>query len=73
MDQPAWATSKLLLSADDLAGLLSVSRATLWRWVSAGRVPGPILRNGQVVRWSRAKIDAWIVEGCPNGAEADAG
>ena len=60
MDQPVresnipWAASKLLLSADELAGLLSISRATLWRWVSSGKIPGPILRQGQVVRWGRA-------------------
>jgi len=69
MNQSADA-GKLLLSADDLANLCSVSRATIWRWLSSGRIPGPTLRQGQVVRWSRTVVEEWIAAGCPEQVEA---
>jgi excisionase family DNA binding protein len=73
MEKPTIAAnSKLLLGASDLAALLSISEATLWRWLSAGKIPAPTLRQGQVVRWSRAKIEAWIEEGCPDCTEVEA-
>jgi predicted DNA-binding transcriptional regulator AlpA len=56
----------LLLSARELARELSISPATLWRWHSAGRLPAPALRQGQVVHWSRQTVVEWIAAGCPD-------
>lgn len=69
MSRPTDTASKLLLSVDDLGSLLSVSRATIWRWLSAGRIPSPTLRQGQVVRWSRTMVEEWIAAGCPEPVE----
>ena len=55
----------LLLTADAVAKLLSVSRLSVWRWRSAGKLPQPI-KVGRTVRWRRAEIIAWIDAGCPN-------
>ena len=55
----------LLMTANDLAHMLAVSRLTIWRWRSAGRLPPP-LRIGRVVRWKRSEIETWLAAGCPS-------
>lgn len=52
----------LLIGADELAGLLSVSIATLYRMKSAGKLPRPIPLSRGCVRWRRATIEAWLSE-----------
>lgn len=54
----------LLISAEKVAELLGISKRTLWRLLSAGRLPEPI-RLGSVVRWKRDELQEWIEEGCP--------
>ncbi len=53
-----------LISAERLAGMIEVSERTLWRWLSARRVPAP-LRVGGTVRWRLQTIKDWIARGCP--------
>jgi prophage regulatory protein len=53
-----------LLTAEQLAATLQVSKRTLWRMRSAGQMPRPI-RIGGVVRWRRDEVAAWIAAGCP--------
>jgi predicted DNA-binding transcriptional regulator AlpA len=53
-----------ILLMDDVAALLKVSQATLYRWVSASRTgkgsfPLPISQRGQTIRWNSEDIDAW--------------
>ncbi|MGE3109340.1 MAG: helix-turn-helix transcriptional regulator [Phycisphaerales bacterium] len=55
---------RLAVSAEELAELLGVSRAHIFRMMSSGRLPSPI-RLGRVVRWSRATIDGWLAAGAP--------
>ena len=55
----------LLLAVGDVARLLNVSRLTVFRWRSAGRLPLPV-KIGRVVRWRRSEIETWIAQGCPN-------
>lgn len=59
----------LLLSARDVARLLSVSVATVWRLESAGKVPKSIKVGGST-RWRYADIAAWIDAGCPGRDES---
>ena len=54
----------LLITARQLAGKLNVSTRTLWRMLSAGRLPVPI-RVGGIVRWRIEEIEKWILAGCP--------
>ncbi|MCI0331943.1 MAG: helix-turn-helix domain-containing protein [Planctomycetes bacterium] len=58
----------LLLSASDVANLLSVSTRTLWRLLSSGRLPQPVAVGGSK-RWRREEIVAWVAAGCPPRAE----
>ena len=53
-----------LLTADDVAKLLSCSPRSLRRLADQGSVPRPV-KVGGLVRWRRAAIDEWLDEGCP--------
>ena len=55
---------KLGLSADEVAELLGISRAHVWKLLSSGRLPKPV-RFGRAVRWSRATLEAWMEAGAP--------
>lgn len=65
-DEPAAPAtpSPLLVDAREVARLLDVSLASIWRWRSAGKLPAPI-RIGATLRWRRDAIEAWVNEGCP--------
>lgn len=53
----------LLITPAETARLLSISTRTLWRQLSAGRIPRPV-RLGGVVRWRLDEVRTWIAEGC---------
>jgi len=50
--------AKLYLSPKDLAERYSVSRRTVWRWVSEGHLPKPEELPGNIRRWRLADIEA---------------
>ena len=56
--------SPLLLSEDDMAGLLGVSSGAVRRLDSGGKIPKP-LRLGNFLRWRRTEIESWVDRGCP--------
>jgi excisionase family DNA binding protein len=58
--------TKTLLNADEVAAMLGISERTLWRLLSAGKVPKPV-RFGRSTRWRLADVNEWIEEGCPAG------
>ncbi len=58
------ALQQLLVSPEQLAKLLGVSRAHIFRMSSSGRLPRCI-RFGRTVRWSVATINAWLAAGAP--------
>jgi prophage regulatory protein len=62
--------TSLLLSAEQLADLLQVSKRTSWRLRSSGRLPKHVLL-GCNVRWRTAEIESWVVAGCPTLSEWD--
>ena len=53
-----------LLNAKELAGMLNMSERSLWRNLSAGKIPEPV-RIGGSTRWRHEEIDRWIANGCP--------
>lgn len=54
----------LLLTADAVAKLLAISKRSLWRLVSTGRILRPI-RIGKMVRWNVEELKQWIARKCP--------
>ncbi|RIK76985.1 MAG: hypothetical protein DCC67_13175 [Planctomycetota bacterium] len=61
---PASPDEKLLVPADTVATMLSISVRSLWRLLSAGRLVPPV-RLGRSVRWHVAEVRRWIDAGCP--------
>ncbi len=54
----------LLLTADEVAALLGVSRSVFYRWDARGDVPRA-LRIGRMRRWSRLEVIRWVERRCP--------
>lgn len=46
----------------ELAKRLSISPATLWRWVRSGHFPRPIRLGENSVGWREAQVTAWLNE-----------
>lgn len=59
-DKP-YSDDPLLLTDREVAGLLSISRRTVWRLTSTGELPKPI-KLGRASRWRRADLEAFISE-----------
>ncbi len=53
----------ILLTSEDLAKLLKVSERTLWRLLSARKIPEPV-RIGCSTRWRLVEVQDWIAGGC---------
>ena len=64
-EMPDGGSEPLLITAAELAGLLNLSKRTLWRLRSAGALPKPV-KLGNSVRWVRDEIKIWIEAGCPS-------
>lgn len=60
----------LLLTADRVAELLQISRRSVWRLLSSGKLLRP-LRLGGNVRWRAGELKRWIEAGCPAMKEWD--
>ena len=59
-----------LISAERFAEMIEISQRTLWRWLSARRVPVPI-KVGGTVRWRLQEIKDWIAGGCQPPIHSD--
>ncbi len=57
-----------LLSAGELAKMLSTSVRTVWRLRSAGKLPEPLSIGGSV-KWLLSDIRQWIEWNCCSRAE----
>ena len=54
-----------MVKVDEVARMLACSARTVYRLADRGRIPPPV-RLGAMVRWSRAGIESWIDERCPD-------
>lgn len=59
----SYVVEPVLISADELSKMLRISKRTLWRLLSAGRLPRPV-RFGGSVRWRLSDVKSWIEHGC---------
>lgn len=53
-----------MLTMDDLASALKVSKRTLARMLSAGKLIPPT-RLGRQLRWLATDVAKWVEAGCP--------
>ena len=54
-----------LVDSREVAALLKISPRTVWRLLSASKLPKPV-KIGRNVRWILRDIEAWISNGCPS-------
>lgn len=54
----------VLLSVNQVATLMQVSKRTVWRLLSSGELIEPVRMRGNT-RWRRAELEEWIEAGCP--------
>ena len=50
-----------ILTTDEVAELLRIPKATLYKWVSEGKAP-PFYKIGRYNRWKRFEVMAWFDE-----------
>ena len=53
-----------MMTADELANTLQISKRQVWRLKAKGAIPKPV-KIGTSVRWKRSDILEWIDAGCP--------
>jgi excisionase family DNA binding protein len=58
-----------MLTIQQIATLLGVSRITVRRYWAAGLIPEPV-KLGRTVRWRKSDIDQWLENRCPPCAAA---
>ena len=49
----------IFMSDTALAARYQVSRATIWRWAQARRLPNPIKLSEGCTRWRLAEVEQW--------------
>ena len=54
-----------MLDVNAVAALLGCSSRHVYRLSDGARMPRPV-KLGALVRWSRAAVESWITQGCPN-------
>ncbi|MCB0325142.1 MAG: helix-turn-helix domain-containing protein [Bdellovibrionales bacterium] len=59
---------QLVLTAEEVAELLCISRAHVFRLQREGKLPAPV-RLGRSVRWPRNELEAWLRAGAPTQQE----
>lgn len=60
-------SGRVFVTARQFAIMLQVSKRTLWRLRSAGKIPSP-MRVGGIVRWKLDDILQWMAAGCPKAS-----
>lgn len=56
-------SSAELVNVQEVAEMLCCSTRHVYRLSDGGRMPRPF-KLGSLVRWSRAVVEAWIIDGC---------
>lgn len=49
-----------LIDIKKVKALLSVSTATIYRWIESGEFPKPIKLSANCVRWKQVDIEQWL-------------
>ena len=51
-----------LMKCKEVQTTLTISKATIYRWMDAGTFPRPIQLGPHMVRWKRSDINNWLTE-----------
>tara|TARA_B110000093_G_C12639092_1_gene273468 strand:+ start:183 stop:413 length:231 start_codon:yes stop_codon:yes gene_type:complete len=61
-NMPSKHLSDTYLKRQEIEAMLSVSRATIYRWTKEGSFPPAIQLGANMVRWKASHIEAWLAE-----------
>jgi len=61
-------TRKLALPAKDVAAMLGISRAQLWKLHASGKLPLPVYLGSKAPRWLPEELSDWLKAGAPDRA-----
>jgi excisionase family DNA binding protein len=63
-EAPTIATDDIerLISVDEVAGRLGVTRNAIYDWMGKGEFPRPSFYLGRLPRWRVAQFNEWVVE-----------
>ena len=50
----------MLLTVDEVSELVKLKRATIYKFVAAGRFPKPLVIGPKARRWKREAIEEWV-------------
>jgi predicted DNA-binding transcriptional regulator AlpA len=59
-------SKQLALPAIDVAAMLGISRAQLWKLHASGKIPLPVYLGTKAPRWRVEELRAWLAAGCPD-------
>lgn len=59
------AGTAMLLTSEQAAAICGMSRAAWYKRLSSGQVPRPV-KIGNLSRWRKCELAAWIEAGCPS-------
>ncbi len=59
-------SERLAASAKDVARLLGISRAQVWKLHAAGKLPVPVRLGTKAPRWRVVELRSWLDAGCPD-------
>lgn len=59
-------SARLALTAKDVAALLGISRAQLWKLHASGKIPLPIYLGTKAPRWRVEELRDWLAAGAPD-------
>ena len=60
-------SAPIMMTADELAETLCISKRQVWRLKAKGDIPKPV-NIGRSVRWRRSDILEWIAGGCQSSS-----
>jgi excisionase family DNA binding protein len=63
-------TGSQLLTTEQVAQLLNVSTAVIYKWISDDKLP-PSIKMGNRHRWRSSDIEAWIDKGGTSASTPD--
>lgn len=58
-----------LLTAKQISQAVNKSKATIYRWVNAGKFPKPIKINNSTL-WRASEVNAWLANPTAQGGDA---
>ena len=51
-----------LIKRQELEKALTVSSATIYRWIKEGNFPKPVRLGANMVRWKASDIEEWMMQ-----------